>query len=401
MNPIALIGGAGLMGRVTARDLVESGRSVVIADINIDGARRLAEQLGPSASARAVDAGDVRSILAAIEGCAAVINVSQYYFNLTVMEACLEAGLPYCDLGGLYHTTLRQLELDAAFKARGLLAILAIGSASGVTNVMGRYGAERLAQVDAIRCYDAYWPPEEGLRWSYSLNTIFDEITSRPMVWRDRTMIEVEPLSEVEDFFFDHGIGLQQVHHSLHSEVNTLPFTWPEKRVREVYFKIAYFGYTPEALGRLKLFADAGLASRETMEVPGSTGEVATIRPRDVLIRSLERHASQAEDDDGARDRMGVEEVVTVITGLDAGGGSVEYRIGTAAWYHEAWGEGAGAVLTGVPPSIAGQWLADGRLEVTGVVGPEAVLDPEPFLAELARRGMRSTVQVKQPLPAR
>ncbi|OGN87000.1 MAG: hypothetical protein A2X23_12530 [Chloroflexi bacterium GWC2_73_18] len=396
MKRIALVGGAGLMGRATARDLVGSGFAVTIADIDLDGARQMAATLGPDAAAVRADASDVASLLTAFQGADAVVNVSQYYFNLPVMEACLEARLSYCDLGGLYHTTLKQLAMGERFADRGLLAILGIGSAVGLTNVMGAYIADRLATIDHLRCYDAYAPAEEGLSWAYSLETIFDEIMSRPMVWRDGRMLELDPLSEPERFFFDHGIGDRLVHHTLHSEVATLPFSWPEKRVGEVYFKIASFGYTPEALERLKVFADVGLADREGIEVRSTSGQVVAVRPRELLARVLARWREARPPAEAPPDD--VEEVVTVGTGRDAAGRPLTYRVGTAAWHHARWGLDAGTILTGVPPSIAGQWLAEGRLERRGAVGPELALPAEAFLLELAKRGTRTTVQVTENL---
>ena len=59
------------------------------------------------------------------------------------MEACLEAGVNYIDLGGLYHVTKRQLELSPKFEQRGLLAMLGVGSAPGKTNLLAARAAVR------------------------------------------------------------------------------------------------------------------------------------------------------------------------------------------------------------------------------------------------------------------
>lgn len=396
MKRIALIGGAGLMGRVTARDLVESGYEVVIADINEEAAREVAQPLGARARVVRTDAGDVASVVAAADGADAVVNVAQYYFNLTVMEACLQVGLPYADLGGLFHLTRRQLELDARFRARGITAVLGIGSCVGVTNLMAAYIASRLAKVDFLRCWDGYAPAEDGLAWAYSIDTIFDEITGRPMVWRGGQMLELDPLSEPEPFLFDHGIGMLQCHHSLHSEATTLPFAWPEKQVEEVSFKIASFGFTPEALARLRFLADIGMASMEPISVPLDGESRVSVRPRDVLVRTMRRALAADAPDEPSEAVRDVEEVVTTGEGIAPDGRRLTFRVGTAAWYHEGWKLSAGAILTGVPPSIAGQWLAEGRVSSPGVMGPELALDHEAFFRELARRGMKTTVAVSE-----
>jgi len=74
------------------------------------------------------------------------------------MEAAIEAGIHYCDLGGLYHQTLRQLKLDARAKDAGLTCVLGIGSTPGTMNVMGAYGASKLNRSTS--------PPPQQRRWS-------------------------------------------------------------------------------------------------------------------------------------------------------------------------------------------------------------------------------------------
>jgi NAD(P)-dependent dehydrogenase (short-subunit alcohol dehydrogenase family) len=66
-DKVAMVtGGAGGIGTAVARKLVEEGAKVVIADIKVDAARRLAEEIGGSASAIGIDAEDVKSIAKAI-----------------------------------------------------------------------------------------------------------------------------------------------------------------------------------------------------------------------------------------------------------------------------------------------------------------------------------------------
>ncbi len=47
------------------------------------------------------------------------------------MRAALQVGAHYLDLGGLFHVTGEQLELDAEFREAGLLAVLGMGSTPG------------------------------------------------------------------------------------------------------------------------------------------------------------------------------------------------------------------------------------------------------------------------------
>src|SRR3989442_12727727 len=76
-----------------------------------------------------------------------VINSTWYDLNVPIMEAAIEAGIHYCDLGGLYHQTVRQLKLDARAKDADVTCVLGIGSTPGTMNVMGKYGASKLDRV--------------------------------------------------------------------------------------------------------------------------------------------------------------------------------------------------------------------------------------------------------------
>ena len=143
------------------------------------------------------------------------------------MEACLEAGVSYTDMGGLFHTTRKQLELHERFAEAGLSAVLGMGFAPGVPNVQARYAADRLDSIETIRIYDGIKPPPPGdVRFTYAVPTIVDEMQMQPMVYRDGEFVACEPLSELEDYWFTPPIGLLPMHLSLHSEVATLPATF-------------------------------------------------------------------------------------------------------------------------------------------------------------------------------
>jgi saccharopine dehydrogenase-like NADP-dependent oxidoreductase len=140
------------------------------------------------------------------------------------MEACLKAGVPYTDMGGLFHMTRKQLELNDRFQAVGLSAVLGLGSAPGVPNVQARYAADRLDTIESIKIYDGIMPPlPDDLRFTYAVPSIVDELTVEPMVFEDGEFAAKEPMSGFEDYWFTPPLGLLPMHLSLHSEVATLP----------------------------------------------------------------------------------------------------------------------------------------------------------------------------------
>jgi saccharopine dehydrogenase-like NADP-dependent oxidoreductase len=387
---IVVLGGAGLMGRFAVRDLVLNSEvdQVTIADLDVDLARQVAEILNSSKiKVQTVDASDHASLVSVLSGADSLLNATVYYFNLSVMEACLEAGVHYVDLGGLFHTTRKQLELHERFQAAGITAVLGMGSAPGIPNVQAHYAAQRLDTVETIHIYDGIKPPPgDDIFFGYAVPTIIDELTMSPVVYRDGEFVVCEPLSEPEEYWFELPIGSLKTHLSLHSEVATLPITFAEKGVRECFFKINYWGLSEEALLKIKLFADVGFAGGEPVEVKG-----VSIRPRDLLVKLMAPYtppidAFMAEPTDAADWRK---EIVTEVTGT-RDGERVTYRLGTLT--------AVGSRPTGVAPAIIAHWLASGRIWMTGVHPSEAVVDPEPFFAELAKRDIHTRVSITRGL---
>ena len=390
---IVVLGGAGIIGRAIGRDLA-SDRGVtdlVVADLDAAAAEKTAASFGrPGIRAAGVDVTDHAALVKLLTGAGAVVNAVQYYFNLPIMEACLDARVPYVDLGGLFHTTRKQLELDERFKKAGVVAILGLGSCPGIANVQARVLGDAFDAVESIRIYNGATPDSgDSLAWAYSLATVFDEITMPPMVFRDGQFRETEALGEEELYRFQDPIGVAKVHLSLHSEVATLPLTYQAKGIRECSFKISFFGYSEKALRQLQFLASLGLASKDPVTVGGHA-----VRPRDVLFEVLKR-APQVE----RKGSLGFKHIVTEVRGTK-GGRPVSGRVDTTAWPHKEWGISGGTLLVASPPAIVARWLAAGKVAAKGVLPPERAVDAAPFFKDLEARGARTTTSVAEPYPA-
>jgi saccharopine dehydrogenase-like NADP-dependent oxidoreductase len=121
-------------------------------------------------------------------------------------------------LGGLFHTTRKQLELNEEFRGKDLTAILGLGSCPGIANMQPALVAGRFDTIRSIKIYNgATTDSRDSLAWPYSLATILDEMTERPVVFREGQFVELEPLSEEETFDFRPPIGHRDPSH-LHSE---------------------------------------------------------------------------------------------------------------------------------------------------------------------------------------
>ena len=123
---ILVLGGAGKMGCISVQALADDERvnEVIIADINVEQAKIVADYLAsPKIKIQKVDINDEDGFVNALEGAAACLNATVYYTNLSVMQACLKAGVHYTDMGGLFHTTRKQLKLHDRFEAAGISAV--------------------------------------------------------------------------------------------------------------------------------------------------------------------------------------------------------------------------------------------------------------------------------------
>lgn len=389
---IIVLGGAGKMGSIAVQALAGDDRvhEVVIADTNLAAARKVAGIL-QSAKIQLVqvDVNDRPNLVATLQGADTCLNATVYYTNLPVMAACLEAGVHYTDLGGLFHTTRKQLEWHERFAERGLSALLGMGSAPGVPNIQARYAADRLDIIDYVRIYDGIRPPApDDMRFTYAVPTILDEMTLQPMIFQDGQFLAVEPLTGFEDYCFTEPLGILPMHYSLHSEVATIPISFQDKHIRECFFKINYWGMAKETVEKIRVLADFGFTSSEPVAVRGQQ-----VVPKEMLIAMMGQYVPPVESflaPPANRPPQWTKEIVTEVRG-QKDGQTITYRLGTRTL--------KGALPTGVVPAIGSIWLAEGRV-APGVYPPEQALDPETFLRELEAFAIYSEVTVSKPLGA-
>jgi saccharopine dehydrogenase-like NADP-dependent oxidoreductase len=370
---VAVLGGAGAMGRAAVHHLAAARRPVLVLDADAAAARRTARVYGArSARSASVDARDPRRLARALRGVAVVVHCAPYAFNQGVMQAALEAGCHYVDLGGLFHTTRRQLRLDREYRRAGLLGVLGMGSAPGITNVMARLAADLLDGVRAIRVYNGgvdFTAYDAPLAFGFTPDTLLDELSLPPMVFEGGRFRAAAPLSLAEDFEFE--LGTQKVHASLHSEVATLPVTYRSKGIRECVFKIAY---DPVLIERMKLLIDLGLADTR----PGPRG----VAPRAVLLDCFRRMPPPPAF---VNDR---DSLAVVVEGR-IGRRPVTLRLDLTARPQRRPPLSAVARDTGFPAAIVAGLILDGAIGERGVRPPERAVPPGPLFAALAAKGMK------------
>ncbi len=376
------------MGLVAARDLAESKAvdRVVIGDMDPSKAEKMAKQTGHGKiSVVKVDATRHDDLVRTIHGSTVLINAVWYEHNLRVMKAAIEAGVHYNDLGGLFHMTRKQLELNQRAEEAGITAVLGGGESPGITNVMCASSAEKMDSVQEIRIRVGGVEKGEGssekLIFPFAISTVFDEYSKPPIMFLNGRFQEVQPLSGEEEVEFPAPVGRNRCHYSLHSEIATLPLNF--SGVRHVDFKL---GVSERILRAVKPLIDAGLDDTTPIEVRGHK-----VSPRDFAIAFL---GSRASDEDPLRHVA----LRTEVTGMKDDRRLRHVQVLLAGPSERLGVRNATGFLTGIGASIVAQFILEGRIRKTGVVAPETAVPPSELISELEGRGVRRVLDETQPL---
>lgn len=392
----AVLGGGGLTGRCTVRDLARGGRfeRIRVGDLDLHLAEQAAARAGGGvAKAFRLDVRDTKSLAEALSGVTVCVNAVQYTLNLEVMAGCLAAGSHYLDFGGLFHMTRRQLPLDPKFRAAKLIAIPGLGQVPGVSNVLAAQATRDLDSVESVVIRDGWRDltvggPEVYFTWSPS--TFLDEMELPAVVFEAGAFREHPPMSAAEDYEFPPPVGRTRVYRTLHSEAATLPESLAEKGIRHCEWKEGGPG-----IDLLRTLSLLGLGKTEPIPVRGTP-----VPPREFLLALLKHERL-----------LGIPEGVAIndweVTDVEVRG----TKAGRAVERHALarfppkpdWGLAATEYAVGVCGAIGAELIADGTIRARGVVPPERSVPPEPFRAALAARGIETVLAPEEgtlpPLP--
>jgi len=389
-----VLGGGGLTGQSTVRDLATGGLfdSVIVADLDENLAQASAKAAGSRASAVTIDVRKKPAVVKLLKGADVVVNAVQYTFNLDVMAAALEARVPYLDFGGLFHMTRRQLEKDGEFRKAKLLAIPGLGQVPGISNVLAMQACEDLDSVESLLIRDGWrdltvGAPEISFTWSPS--TFLDEMVLPAQVFENGAYKEYPAMSGAEEFEFGPPVGTTRVYRTLHSEPATLPESLRSKGIRHCEWKEGGPG-----IEVLRTMALLGLASDAPLDVKGQK-----VTPRDFTLALLRRGKL-----------LGAPEGVTVndwelfdieVKGKKLGIPAVRHAIGRFPPRPD-WHLTATEYVVGIAGAVGAELIVQGKVNATGVVPPERCIPPGPFRAALAKRGVETTITPPEPpLPPR
>lgn len=229
-----LIIGAGGVGRVVTHKCAQMSDvfgEVWLASRTKSKCDAISAELGGRVKTAQVDADNSGETAALIKkiGADVLINVALPYQDLTLMDACLEAGIPYIDTANYEPPEIPKFEYkwqwayQDKFKNANLMAVLGSGFDPGVTNMYCAYAQKHLFDeinyVDILDCNAG----DHGLPFATNFNPEINirEITANGRYWKNGEWITTKPLEIRADFDYPE-VGVKPSYLLYHEELESL-----------------------------------------------------------------------------------------------------------------------------------------------------------------------------------
>jgi lysine 6-dehydrogenase len=377
-----LVLGGGLQGSACAFDLLTQPdvESVAIADLQPERPRTIPAEEERIELLQA-DFSDESQVREAMAGRDIALSAAPYPFNVDLARLAIECGCHFSDLGGNTEIVFRQLAMSDRASDAGCTVIPDVGLAPGITNVLAAEGVRRLDRIDEVRMYVGGLPahPEPPLNYQivFSLEGAIDYMTTPSWILSEGELRQQEPLSGIERLEFA-GIGTLEAFHTA-GGASTLPWQY-QNRVGHLFYKTLRYPGHAEIMRAIR---DLGLLSEE----PVAVGDQEVV-PRDLFIEAATPHLMRP----GEADLVVLRVIVR---------GSRDGQARSLTWNlidREDPLTGISAMMrcTGFTLSIAGLLIGRGVIAERGVLAPDEGIPYEPLVDELARRGVRITLEEEQ-----
>jgi saccharopine dehydrogenase (NAD+, L-lysine-forming) len=388
MSKVLIIGAGGVGGVVTHKCVGDEDTfsEVVLASRTLARCEKIQEQVrqlrGREVEIAQVDADDVAQTVALIRRVqpALVINVALPYQDLPLMDACLEAGVDYLDTANYEPPDEAKFEYkwqwayQERFKERGIMALLGSGFDPGVTNVFCAYAQQNLFdEIDSIDILDCNGG-DHGHPFATNFNPEINirEITQRGRYWEDGEWVETDPMSQSRTFDFPE-VGERRAYLLYHEELESLvKHIDGLKRIR------FWMTFGEEYLTHLRVLQNVGMTGIHPIEYEGR--EIVPIQ----FLKALLPDPSTLGENYTGKTSIGC-----LIEGRKNGEPRKVF-IYNVCDHEESWKEvraQAVSYTTGVPTMVGAKMMLTKQWRGNGVFNIEQ-FDPEPFLEELAVRGL-------------
>ena len=390
MSTVLIIGAGGVGGVVTHKCVMNSHTftKIILASRRLESCEKIQQQLPEGAIEIAqVDADNTAETAALIKKVKAdiVINVALPYQDLTLMDACLEAGVDYLDTANYEHPDEAKFEYklqwakDEAFKKAGLMSLLGSGFDPGVTNVFCAYAQkhyfDEIHTIDILDCNAG----DHGYPFATNFNPEINlrEVSANGRYWEEDKWIETKPM-EIKMVWDYPEVGPKDSYLLYHEEMESL--------VKHI-----------KGLKRIRFFMTFGesyLMHMNALENVGMLG-IKPVIHKGVEIIPIEFLKTLLPDPASLGPRTkGKTNIGIVAEGIKDGKPKKVYIYQVSdheKCYAEVMSQ-AVSYTTGVPAMIGAKLMLEGKWQAKGVYNMEE-FDPDPFMDELNAQGLPWKVQ--------
>ena len=388
MSNTLLIIGAGGVGRVVAHKCAQLPSSICseicLASRNKAKCDQIAEEINRPIRTEAVDGDDVSQTVALIHRVRpdVLINVALPYQDLTLMEACLEAGVDYLDTANYEPRDEARFSYEyqwpyhERFAQQGRMALLGCGFDPGVTNVYCAYAQKHLFdEIHTIDIIDAN-AGDHGLPFATNFNPEINirEITANGRYWQEGQWQETGPLEVHRRFDFpEPEVGSREIYLLYHEEMESLV-----RHIRGLKRIRFWMTFSESYLTHLRVLQNVGMTRIEPIDFQGQS-----IIPLEFLKSLLPDPASLGPLTKGKTC------IGCVFDGVKDGQRKQSY-IYNVCDHQECYREVKSQAIsytTGVPAMIGAKLMVTDVWKKPGVWNMEQ-FDPDPFMDDLNRYGL-------------
>jgi saccharopine dehydrogenase (NAD+, L-lysine forming) len=303
------------------------------------------------------------------------------YQDLTIMDACLEAGVNYLDTANYEPKEVAKFEYSwqwayqDRFKKAGLMAVLGCGFDPGVTNVFTAYAVKHhFDEVHYLDIVDAN-AGSHGKAFATNFNPEINirEITQNGRYFENGEWVEIPPHSIMKPLKYPEIAEPKNSYIIYHEELESLVKHIPTlKRAR------FWMTFGDEYLTHLRVIQNIGMAGIEPVNFKGKK-----IVPLEFLKAVLPNPGDLGEN------YVGWTSIGCRIKGIKNGKEKTYYVYNNCSHKaaYEETGTQAVSYTTGVPAMIGAMMMLTGEWTGAGVWNIEQ-LNPDPFMAKLNEYGL-------------
>jgi saccharopine dehydrogenase (NAD+, L-lysine-forming) len=345
-------------------------------------AKNVLDKVGVQIATAKVDADSVTELVELITRVDAdiVINVALPYQDLTIMDACAQAGVDYLDTANYEHPDTakfeykEQWERDQLFKDANIMGLLGSGFDPGVTNVFCAYAQkhyfDEIHTIDILDCNAG----DHGYPFATNFNPEINlrEVSAKGRYWEDGKWIETEPMA-IKQVWDYPEVGAKDSYLLYHEEMESL--VKHIKGLKRIRF---FMTFGESYLTHMKCLENVGMLGIKEVEHKGMK-----IVPMEFLATLLHDPASIGPRTKG-KTNIGI-----FAKGIKDGKEKTVYIYQVSdheKCYAEVLSQGV-SYTTGVPAMIGAKLMLEGKWQGKGVYNMEE-FDPDPFMEELNKQGL-------------